>query len=239
MAGPRRLGMGGRLVVDLMMNASPWRYCRWLVLAPHPDDETLGAGALIAQASGTGRLAGVAYLTDGSASHDPGSVSPRRLAARRKAEAAGALFRLTGTRKTHHVHLDWKDAAPFEAGEPQFNRAARLLAAFCRRLRVDAIAVTALAEPHCDHAAAAHLAQAVSAASKRSLMVAEYYVWASPPNRRAGQALRTSPMPIGKRRHALRAHRSQLTGACGSGFRLPKERLNMPSIDILHLQRRS
>lgn len=42
---------------------------RWLILSPHPDDETLGAGAVVSEAAKAGRLAGVAYLTDGGASH--------------------------------------------------------------------------------------------------------------------------------------------------------------------------
>ena len=48
----------GRLAT-LALERSPWRSARWLVIAPHADDETLGAGALIHQAAEAGRLAGV------------------------------------------------------------------------------------------------------------------------------------------------------------------------------------
>ena len=44
-----------------------------LVLAPHPDDESLGCGALLAQAF-AGAGAHVACLTDGAASHPGGGV---------------------------------------------------------------------------------------------------------------------------------------------------------------------
>jgi hypothetical protein len=45
-------------VVTASLADRPWRSLRWLVLAPHADDETLGAGALIAQAEATGHFAG-------------------------------------------------------------------------------------------------------------------------------------------------------------------------------------
>lgn len=45
--------------------ASRFARARWLVLAPHADDETLGAGALVWQTATSSRFAGVVYLTDG------------------------------------------------------------------------------------------------------------------------------------------------------------------------------
>ena len=57
-----------------------------VVLAPHPDDETLGCGALLARAF-LGAGAHIICLTDGSASH-PGSRhwTPARLAAQRRTD---------------------------------------------------------------------------------------------------------------------------------------------------------
>lgn len=211
---------------------------RWLVLAPHPDDETLGAGALIAQASAAGRLAGLVYLTDGSGSHGPVDGRTGRLVAVRRREAATALSRLTGSRRAPPFHLDWKDAAPVAPGTAAFDRAARRLAALCRRRRVDGLAVTALHEPHCDHAAAARLAYAVQACAKRRVLVAEYCVWSDAPETRSFRSTRTLPMLPGKRRHALQAHRSQLTAALGPGFRLPPERRRMSATDSLYMRRR-
>ncbi|WP_238539050.1 PIG-L deacetylase family protein [Novosphingobium sp. AP12] len=210
---------------------------RWLVLAPHPDDETLGAGALIAEASRAGCLAGLVYLTDGSGSHrSPGDRNGRLVSTRRR-EAAGAVFRLSGSRKVAPLHLGWKDAAPAPPESSAFGLAARRLAALCRRRQVDALAVTALHEPHCDHAAAARLAYAVQALAKRRLLVAEYLVWGGAFERGTHRTVRTIPMPAGKRRHALRAHRSQLTGVLGPGFRLPAERVRMPAADTLYMRR--
>lgn len=224
-------------MVALSLSAKPWRGSRWLVLAPHPDDETLGAGALIAQTAQEGRLAGLVYLTDGSGSHETAPGRSRRLVCTRKREAAAALRRLTGNRHQSPLHFDWKDAAPAPSHDPAFDQAARQLHALCRRWQVDAIAVTARHEPHCDHEAAARLAYAVGKRAKGRLVVAEYVVWAQAPDPRTHKALRTAPMPRGQRRHALAAHRSQLTASHGPGFRLSASRRAMPSSDVLYLRR--
>lgn len=67
-----------------------------VVLAPHPDDESLACGALLAQAlSGAG--AHVICLTDGSASHPASALwPPQRLARRRYKELVNAIECLGG-----------------------------------------------------------------------------------------------------------------------------------------------
>lgn len=230
------MGFIGRIVVtgDLRatrLSARPWRYLRWLVIAPHPDDETLGAGALIYQTAREDRLAAIAYLTDGTGSHParPG----RRLAAVRRREAALAMRRLAGG-PIDRIHLDWRDASPAAPGDALFGRTCRRLARLCERRRVDAIAVTALDEPHCDHAAAARLAYAVRDTSRRPLRVVEYIVWGQRRSPGNGARLITEPMPAGLRRWALAAHRSQTGPSQGPGFRLPRAFRRMPAIDILY-----
>ena len=202
------------------------------MIAPHPDDETLGAGALIAQTSRERRLAGVAYLTDGSGSH-PAAGDVRSIAAIRRREAALALRRLTG-RTIVPIHLDWRDAYPHAPGDTVFDASCRMLAALCDAARVDVLAVTASHEPHCDHAAAARLAHAVRQASRRGLRVVEYLVWGQPHLMKGKARIATAPMPQGNRRHALLAHRSQLTSAYGPGFRLARAATRMPAHDILY-----
>lgn len=210
--------------------ASRWRRARWLVLAPHADDETLGAGALIAHAAGAGRLAGLVYLTDGTGSHPPGTP---RLAAIRRREAQTALRRL-GAGDTPIAWLDWRDAYPHAPGSATFNREARRLAAVMRWRRVDAVAVTDASEAHCDHAAAFALASGAILHAKRHIALFAYHVWS--PLDRQRQYLRTPPMLVGLRRQALCDHRSQLTVRLGDGFRLPRARLMMPSSDLLVLR---
>ncbi|MGB2949988.1 MAG: PIG-L deacetylase family protein [Rhodococcus sp. (in: high G+C Gram-positive bacteria)] len=70
--------------------------CReMIVVAPHPDDEVLGVGGLMAMAAATGITVTVLAVTDGGASH-PGSptVTPDQLVAERSRETRRALRQL-------------------------------------------------------------------------------------------------------------------------------------------------
>lgn len=65
---------------------------RAVVVAPHPDDETLGLGGLIASLLSTGTQVVLVALTDGEASHPQStSVTTDELRNRRIAETAAAL----------------------------------------------------------------------------------------------------------------------------------------------------
>jgi LmbE family N-acetylglucosaminyl deacetylase len=106
----------------LTLRRSRWAQARWLVLAPHPDDETLGTGALIADAAARDALAGVVFVTDGAGSHPHETVASRsRLVATRRHEAKVALRRLAGARNSvRPIFMDWPDARPRNPGEPAF-----------------------------------------------------------------------------------------------------------------------
>lgn len=69
---------------------------RALVLAPHPDDEVLGCGGLVAELAAEGTRVEVLLLADGAAGTAPGE-DPAACAARRKAEALEAARVLGAT----------------------------------------------------------------------------------------------------------------------------------------------
>lgn len=201
---------------------------RWLVLAPHPDDETLAAGALLAATARDGHGARVVYLTDGAASH-PGSASfpRRRLAALRRREARAALRRLCGAGALAPLFLDWPDATPHASGSAAFDRSLRALVNVIRRDRVDALATTWSGEPHCDHAAAAALAKAAAARCFGRLQLYWSVVWGWETPEMA--CLVEGPvLPLGhgaaRRKSALGRHRSQVGAVVTDspdGFSLP------------------
>lgn len=220
---------GARSVTHL--SRSRWRNARWLVLAPHADDETIGAGALIAEAATERRLAGVVFVTDGSASHGPSGA--KDLPAIRRAEARAALRRLA-PQGPDPVFLNWPDARPPVPGSPMRAHSARMLGALCRSRRVDAIATTSALDPHCDHQAASALAREVARTAMRRIDVFDYVVWANEVPH--GRAFRTEPHPQGERRLALAAHRSQMTPLHGEGFRVPERLRRMAATDVLYAE---
>ncbi len=96
-----------------------------LVLAPHPDDESLGCGGLIAQADVAGRPPTVTILTDGAGSHpNLRDWPPEPLRALREQEALRALgyFGLSGERA---ALLRYPDTAAPNAWAPLHAAAAR------------------------------------------------------------------------------------------------------------------
>ncbi|KIZ48037.1 MULTISPECIES: PIG-L deacetylase family protein [Rhodopseudomonas] len=145
----------------------------FVVLSPHPDDESLGAGGLIAAASSQGPRAEVMVITDGSGSH-PGSkrYSRQHLIDLRQAELAeaGRLLGL-GPDRVHHLGLVDTQAPSSGAA---FDHAVATITETCRKADARSLFVTWDCDPHCDHVAAARMAEAV----RRQLP--QLHLWAYP-----------------------------------------------------------
>jgi LmbE family N-acetylglucosaminyl deacetylase len=180
-----------------------------VVLAAHPDDEVLGCGGLIAEASARGIDIHVLILTDGGASH--AGVARDALVAMRREESLAGLS-LLGAAASRATFLGYPDGALATEGFG-FDLAVEAVAASLRQLRAGCVIAPWRGDPHPDHMAAAHIAQAASAAAGVSRRLA-YAVWAWA--RPAVEPLPESGIALDVRRHvarrraALRAHQSQL-----------------------------
>jgi len=145
-----------------------------LVLAPHPDDESLGCGGLIAEACARGQIVHVAVLTDGTGSH-PNSKAYRapRLKALRESEARAAVAEL-GLPPERLSFLGLRDAAAPHAGA-DFDAAVARLADHMAAHDIGTICATWRHDPHRDHVAA-HLI-AAAAARRAGVRHLAYPVW--------------------------------------------------------------
>lgn len=205
----------------------------FLVLSPHPDDESLGLGGLIRQARNVGQRVIIVMLTDGAGSHTKSKAYPApRLIALRKQEllkAAGLL----GLDAADLHHFDQPDAGAPSSG-PIFERAARDLAAIVRDSGVRNLFVTWRHDPHCDHAAAAALGQAVIALCP-DVRLWEYPVWGwhlDPQMEISMNGASGYRIDIASERElkaqAIAAHQSQMTDLIADdleGFRFTPETL--------------
>ncbi len=80
-----------------------------VIIAPHQDDETLGAGGLIARCVEAGNVPFIVFITDGSGSHTRHpTLSPAAITELRRAEARAALAHLGVTEAQIHF-LDAPD----------------------------------------------------------------------------------------------------------------------------------
>ncbi|WP_375462050.1 PIG-L deacetylase family protein [uncultured Enterovirga sp.] len=146
-----------------------------VVVAPHPDDESLGCGGLIAQACAFGLSVRVVILSDGVGSH-PNSLSHppdrlRRLRERETLDAARAL----GLGTDHVSFLGLPDRFVPRCGTDAGTAADRIADAIGES-GADTVLVTWVHDPHCDHKAAAAI---VRLARERApwVRLMEYPVW--------------------------------------------------------------
>jgi LmbE family N-acetylglucosaminyl deacetylase len=192
---------------------------RLLVIAPHPDDELLAAGGIMARHQQHGGTIAVIVATDGSRS-DP-AVDPSTLAIRRRSECAEGLTELLG----HCPPLLFLDAPDGALDAARIDCGAGSgLAGFLGAHPPATIIVTDPADDHPDHKAAFGLAVRLVAAGYGDGL------YAAPVGQRLDGAFeRTgfSSMPTGwhapTKAAAIACHASQLGSQ--TGFALPTDTL--------------
>jgi LmbE family N-acetylglucosaminyl deacetylase len=121
---------------------------RLLILAPHPDDESIGCGGMVAKWISTGRKADIVVLTDGAAGFPRGDARKdhSQLAAQRKKEAQAAALKLGGP----DLHfLGFPDGRLID----HVAEAGARLAEIIRQLKADVVALPFPADRHPDHTA--------------------------------------------------------------------------------------
>jgi LmbE family N-acetylglucosaminyl deacetylase len=199
----------------------------FVVLSPHPDDETLGAGGLIASACTGGQEVDVIVVTDGSGSHPQSKQYPKlRLVDLRYSEVHKAGVAL-GLQPDRIGFLGLSDTLAPKSG-PQFDTAVEETLDVIRRSGAGALFVTWEGDPHCDHEASAELAKTVRKMSP-GLKLWAYPIWGW--HIEASAEIRQPP-PMAfridisqfrdQKQQAIAAHASQMTDLVNddpNGFR--------------------
>lgn len=208
-----------------------------LVLAPHPDDETLGAGATIARKRAAGTPVRIVVVSDGRHANPSRVIDPLALARIRREEAGAACGALG-------VTADRLRFAGFEDGtlDRQIEAVAALVGEELATLRPEEVLVPSAIDGHPDHRAlraALDLALGDRLDGGDRPVVLEYPVWfwdakawldrEAPTARKLAQLLwrplaalwRLQPRVVraephlAAKRAAVEAYRSQLTNLTG------------------------
>lgn len=191
---------------------------RVVVAAPHPDDESLGCGGLLALLAEAGQVADVIVLTDGTRSHPKSRSHPReRLAALREEETIAALAALGCPASAAHF-LRFGDCTLPTGGTPAFAEAAVRLREVLNSLAPDTMFAPWRRDPHCDHEATWHLLRAAILEMASPPRWLEYPVWAwtqpegeVAPRAEEAAAWRLDISPVtARKQQAIAQHRSQL-----------------------------
>lgn len=208
----------------------------FIVLAAHPDDESLGAGGLMARLKRLGADVRVVLCTAGEASHpDSPSTTPAELAQLRLREFAGALGVLVPDAGWRYLGLP--------DGELANHRAAVLAAvreaAAATGLPADRIVLVApyRNDGHTDHDALGSAAAEAAAAAGHGLL--EYPVWywlwagAQDPAWQTWLRLPLTPAEQHAKAQAMAAHTSQVLPLSGQ----PGDEVLLPAPFLEHFSR--
>jgi LmbE family N-acetylglucosaminyl deacetylase len=211
--------------------ASAGRSC--MVVAPHPDDETLGCGVTIMRKLAAGAPVMVVIATDGRRSSSSKVVSPDQLVEIRRAEVLEAARRL-GLERRDVVFLNFED----QRLEGQLAALSERLAALVDNFRPEELLVSSVLDRHADHHAVGQAVRGLLADGRLGCRVAEYPMgfwrtmpWRTRPRgphrvaaafaRGAATIARLRPELVRtegyleRKRHVLDAYASQLTNLTG------------------------
>lgn len=190
-----------------------------VVIAPHPDDEALGCGGLMALLQQAAVPVAAVLVSDGSMSHPASELfsGPARRAVR-EAEFRHALTVLGVTAEPLLLALP-DGQVPATAEEPGFVAAVTKLHEFLERHQAATVVAPWRRDPHHDHRATSQLLQAALAEMKSAPRLLEYVVWAweraasadlpTAADRVAGFRLEIGAV-VAQKQRAIATHRSQV-----------------------------
>ena len=194
-----------------------------VVIAPHPDDETLGCGGLLAWASRSNRSRHVVFLTSGERSHPTLDLAPIR-----RLEATIAAANL-GLRPAHLSFLGLPDGGLLSLDDEARLCATQWLRCFAVQRSPCLIVVTADTDAHCDHQGAyALICEATQGLPGVEIMTYPVWSWLLPDEPLRVRGVRVDITEQRARKAlAIEAYTSQLGRLAldVEGFTLPEELL--------------
>lgn len=190
-----------------------------LILAPHPDDESLGCGGTIAQLRALQYDVHVVFMSDGTLSHPNSKAYPAdRLRDLRESEAREAL-RILMVDPEACTFLRCRDRQVPMIDTPGFGEATAILTSLLDRLKPSTLFMPWRRDPHPDHRASWQIGQAALRHSFHQPRVLEYPIWlwelGTPEDWPYADEVELWNVSIGsvidQRNQAIAAHRSQVT----------------------------
>ena len=190
-----------------------------LVIAPHPDDESLGCGGTIALLRQQGYSVHVLFVSDGTMSH-PNSPSypPERLRQLRESEALDALH-ILNVPAENAVFMRQPDTRVAAPDSPGFADAVGFVHTLLQTLKPTTVLVPWRRDPHRDHRASWQILTAALAKLPARPRVLEYLIWlwelGTDDDMPRADEMEVWRVPIesvmAQRNRAIAAHRSQVT----------------------------
>ncbi|MGC1473803.1 MAG: PIG-L family deacetylase [Psychroserpens sp.] len=147
-----------------------------MVLVPHPDDESLGCGGLIAMLRIRATPVTLIFVTDGSASHTSLTHPPDKLGALREKEALEACSVLGVEREDVHF-LREKDSGLDGYTPSRIHSLVERIAEIFNQCACRTLVVPWRRDPHPDHRMVYRLGERMSSTVSRKPRLMEYPIW--------------------------------------------------------------
>ena len=223
---------------------------RVLVLAPHPDDEAIGAGGLVQRVIARGGDVRVVFLTSGESNPWPVRYVNRRWTVRdcdrqewgrTRCEEARASLRTLGAGDcaTFLGYPDQQLAGIARSGDA---RVADMLRSIMREFRPALLVAPSAQDLHSDHRAAGYFAhQAVRGLGDDAPEIFTYVVHGHGRTTRLHLALDLTDQERKRKRDAIECHRSQLYLSRGRflAYARPTEEFFEPEFDLVCTESRT
>ena len=193
---------------------------RLLIIAPHPDDEVIGAGGLIQRVAARGGDVRVVFVTAGENNPWPQRVMQRKWlitdkdrrawGAMRRREAAESLAAL-GAPEHAPIFLDFPDTQIARMAREGDERLTEILRTIIRDFQPTLLVSTSAQDFHADHRAVAWFAHhALRGAGDNAPEIVTYVVHGDGAPHRLHVSLQLTDRERERKRQAIERHASQL-----------------------------
>ena len=230
----RKLNLTDTDKIPLLPEVSVKDFGKTLIVAPHPDDESLGCGGAIVLLRKFDLEVSILVLSDGTLSH-PNSIkfAKEKLRELRENELVKAA-EILGVDERKITFLRYPDRSVPDENSTDFIKVTDQIKQFLEREKPQTIFVPWRRDPHPDHRAAFQL---ISAAKQENMQIVEYPIWLyelaesdDAPLKREVSAFRLDITSVVEtKQKAIHAHTSQITDLIDddpNGFRLSAEVLH-------------
>jgi LmbE family N-acetylglucosaminyl deacetylase len=150
---------------------------RVLIVAPHPDDETLGCGGAISLLCRQGYDVNVLIVSDGTGSHPNSQKYPAPMLRWIRSQETLTALAILGVKRWAITFLNLKDGAIPTVTAPKFHTAKLLCRNYLQATLPDTIFVPWRRDPHPDRRATWQLIQAAILSLEMTPQVIEYPIW--------------------------------------------------------------
>ncbi|WP_232073955.1 PIG-L deacetylase family protein [Spirosoma aureum] len=203
----------------LALTIDPAELGNLLVIAPHPDDESLGCGGTIALLRQQGYSVHVLFVSDGTMSHPNSLAYPaERLRQLRESEARDAL-RMLHVSPDNITFMREKDTQVPMPGSAGFNESVDFVYELLKQVNPQTILVPWRRDPHRDHRASWQILMAALGHFSDRPRVLEYLIWlwelGDENDMPRADEMKVWCIPIeevmDQRKQAIASHRSQVS----------------------------